>query len=92
MRGRRNGSTRRWRALRARWQRVILNGYVVCRRCGEQIHPTDDWHLGHIVPVLQGGTDTADNVSPEHARCNLRGKAADRHGVDEVDHPPTFPW
>lgn len=89
----RGGSTRRWRELRAHFQQLINTSYIECRRCHKQIRPGDDWHLGHVVPVMDGGRDTLDNVSPECAGCNLRGRAHDIHGDGrEPDHPPTFPW
>lgn len=93
MTGHRGGSTRRWRELRAHFAILIRNSYVECRRCHKQIRPGDNWHLGHITPVMDGGRDTIDNVSPEHEACNLRGRAHDQHGDGrEPEHPPVFPW
>ncbi|MFE4367961.1 MULTISPECIES: HNH endonuclease [unclassified Streptomyces] len=28
-------------------------------------------HLDHVVPLSKGGTDTADNMVPACAKCNL---------------------
>lgn len=40
-----------------------------CIRCGGEVLPTSTWHVGHRVDVAKGGD--ANDVGPEHARCNL---------------------
>lgn len=51
------------------------DGYLTCWRCGEPIHPGDEWHLGH---------DDHDRTiwrGPEHARkCNLRAAGLKSQG------------
>lgn len=29
-------------------------------------------HLDHVIPISKGGDDTADNIRPSHAICNMR--------------------
>jgi len=43
-----------------------------CIRCGWTVTPEMTWHLGHIVDVALGGTDSPHNVGPEHKSCNER--------------------
>ena len=44
-------------------------GFCYCCRKGLDIF--DDWHAGHIVSHASGGTDTAANLRPVCASCNL---------------------
>lgn len=81
----RRGSTRAWRKLRQQYAPVVALGLLTCPRCGQLIHPGQEWHLGHKIAKSQGGRDTADNIAPEHALCNLRGSAA-----PIPDQPATF--
>lgn len=70
----RNGSTRRWRQLRAR----ILAASTVCHICGQ---PGAD-AVDHRVPISRGGAqyDPA-NLAPAHhdvpPHCNRRKGAKD---------------
>lgn len=74
----RGGSTRQWRKLRLY---VAARDGLVCRRplceCGgaeltlERRQP-NSFTLGHIVPVIHGGTDHPENLRPECARENYR--------------------
>ena len=64
----RNGSTRRWRTLRAR----ILAASDICHICGQ---PGAD-AVDHLVPKSRGGTDDPSNLAPAHHDiepfCNRR--------------------
>lgn len=40
--------------------------------CGQPVERGQSWHVAHLVPAAAGGTTTAANVGPAHARCNLR--------------------
>ncbi len=73
----------------------VLEAYgSSCHACLEPVdldaprHPGDEgWekslHIDHLVPLIDGGDDTLDNVRPAHAVCNLR-----RHAVKyEQDAP-----
>jgi hypothetical protein len=53
-----------------------------CHLCNEPIDLTvsgkpgrKGWerglHLDHVVPLIDGGPDTLDNVRPSHGRCNM---------------------
>jgi len=59
--------------LRAHWLPLVAGGGVTCWRCGELIHPSEPWDLGH------DDVDRTRYRGPEHAnRCNRSagGKAA----------------
>lgn len=44
----------------------------VCHRCKQPIDPVRErWHVGHVIDLACGGSDSIDNMAPEHARCNL---------------------
>lgn len=45
---------------------------AACIRCGHEVTDEMAWHVGHRVDVALGGTDTYENVGPEHKRCNER--------------------
>jgi hypothetical protein len=55
----------RHRQLRARWNRRVQRGEVLCAKCGLLIEPGTTWDLGH---VPSGGP--ADYRGPEHSKCN----------------------
>lgn len=58
------------RKMRA-WAKAKLP--APCRRCGITIPadaPASTWHAGHIVDDALGGEVAANNVWPEHAKCN----------------------
>lgn len=59
----RNGSTRRWRNIRAR---VLYRDRWTCQSCGAPAG-----HVDHITPVLFGGTDDERNLQALCAACNL---------------------
>lgn len=48
---------------------LVRAGKATCARCGEPIHPDEDWHLDHNA-TLNG------YLGPSHARCNLSAGAA----------------
>ena len=52
---------------------LVGAGKASCARCGEPIHPDDEWHLDH---------NAARNgyLGPTHARCNLAAAAAVTNG------------
>lgn len=60
-----NGSTRRWRRIRAAYALTLP---VACWRCGKLIQQTDEWDLGHVVDRARGGGD--DQLAPEHSKCS----------------------
>ena len=41
-----------------------------CYCCKRELHAFDAWHVGHIVPHANGGSDTASNLRPLCASCN----------------------
>jgi 5-methylcytosine-specific restriction endonuclease McrA len=58
----RNGSTRKWRKVRA--EVLERDGYR-CHYCGEKANTVD-----HVKPVIAGGTDDAANLRASCAPCN----------------------
>lgn len=64
----RNGSTRAWRATRAR---VLQRDGHTCQRCG---NPAT--HVDHDRSVLMGGSDHEHNLQALCADCNLTKGAA----------------
>lgn len=58
----RAGSTRQWRAARAR----VIAREPLCRQCGAVAE-----HVDHITPVARGGTDHPANLQALCAACNL---------------------
>ena len=42
-----------------------------CYCCCRELDAFDTWHAGHIVSSAKGGADTADNLRPLCASCNL---------------------
>ena len=64
----RNGSTRRWRTLRAG---ILHRDGHTCVSCGAPAT-----HVDHITPVVAGGTDHPSNLQALCADCNLAKGAA----------------
>ena len=48
----------------------------ICHLCGRPVDPRD-FHLDHVIPLVDGGPHTADNLKVAHPVCN-RQKEADR--------------
>jgi 5-methylcytosine-specific restriction endonuclease McrA len=45
-----------------------------CHICKKPIDPLD-WHMDHVVALVNGGEHSLDNVKPSHPKCNLsKGK------------------
>ncbi|MDP9346365.1 MAG: HNH endonuclease [Actinomycetota bacterium] len=59
----RNGSSRRWRNIRAR---VLHRDRWTCQMCGARAS-----HVDHIRPVLFGGSDDENNLQALCEACNL---------------------
>lgn len=67
------------RAVRAR---VIAEHGMVCWLCKGAIE--SDLHLDHVIPWSKGGRDSASNLRPAHALCNIRRgnrDAEELHGL-----------
>lgn len=64
----RNGSTRAWRATRAR---VLERDSHTCQSCGRPAT-----HVDHRASLLMGGTDHDPNLQALCAHCNLTKGAA----------------
>ena len=56
---------------RARWERRVLAGAVVCSRCLRPIAPTESWDLDHA-------DDRGSYLGPSHSSCNRRAGAVAR--------------
>lgn len=50
--------------LRKQWEPRVNTGTVACWRCGQLIHPTEPWDMGH------DDLDRRMYRGPEHAACN----------------------
>lgn len=61
-------SGRRLQAMRA--QTLETHG-PKCHLCALPIQKDQRWHLDHIIPLSQGGTDHPTNLAPAHTTCNL---------------------
>ena len=59
---------------------IVRAGKATCARCGEPIHPEDEWHLDH-------NAERNGYLGPSHARCNLAAAAAVTNGSRP---PPQF--
>lgn len=51
-------------------QDVVDRDKWICGICGQPI--VGKFHIDHIVPLAQGGSDTLDNVQMAHPTCNNR--------------------
>ena len=72
---------RRHRRIRAYWLPYVTEGRVDCARCGQRIHPTDPWDLGHRDDGTEG------YWGPEHSRCN-RAAGARNSNITPTDPKP----
>ena len=61
---------------------ALRAGKATCARCGEPIHPEDDWHLDH-------NADRNGYLGPSHASCNLAAAAAVTNGRRPPTHSGT---
>ena len=71
------------RAYRWTEEEILEKHGAICHICGLDIDlkaprkiGEQGWelsiHYDHVVPVVEGGPDTAENVRPAHALCNLK--------------------
>lgn len=42
-----------------------------CAYCGKQTNPFRDFTIDHVVPLVDGGSDTLDNLTCACSSCNL---------------------
>lgn len=62
------------------WRTVGQRDGWICGICGEKVANTDGFSpdaptVDHIIPIIDGGTDTWDNVQLAHVRCNcMKGR------------------
>ena len=45
-----------------------------CAYCGKILNPFGSWHIDHVMPRAQGGTDDIANLVPACAFCNQSKK------------------
>jgi hypothetical protein len=48
--------------------------YGFCWYCGIKMHPFRNFHVDHVVPVSNGGTNDMENLVPSCQACNSRKK------------------
>jgi 5-methylcytosine-specific restriction endonuclease McrA len=53
------------------YESILERDGLWCYLCEVGI-TTDDLHFDHVIPLARGGSHTADNIRPTHAKCNLR--------------------
>jgi 5-methylcytosine-specific restriction endonuclease McrA len=70
-----------------------------CWRCGQVIHPDDNWVVGHIVDRAIDPSRTWDpsNHRPEHWACNAKagarlGNQRRQQREQRRRHPPPRRW
>jgi 5-methylcytosine-specific restriction endonuclease McrA len=83
--------TRRWRVTRAAFAARLP---TPCGKCGAMVRQGDNWHLSHIHPRSQGGSNAPDNLQVQHARCNLSEapRLAWQVKVNHRTAPPSRAW
>lgn len=59
-------------ALSVDYSAVLAEHGMTCHICTEAITSLDDLHFDHVIPIVRGGSHTADNVRPSHVACNRR--------------------
>jgi len=53
----------------AKWRkRIAATLPAACVDCGLPVYPEQRWQVGHIIGIAEGGTNTADNLGPSHAK------------------------
>lgn len=55
------------RRVRARWVRA---GTIFCVSCLRGPLSSSEWHIDHIIPLAEGGSDTEDNLQPLCIPCH----------------------
>ena len=45
----------------------------VCQLCGKGYKENDGWHIHHIIPRADGGTNKPDNLALLHKSCHIKG-------------------
>jgi 5-methylcytosine-specific restriction endonuclease McrA len=53
------------------WQKLKIFYNFKCLRCGKQ-EPEIKLTRDHVIPLIQGGTDSIDNIQPLCAHCNSK--------------------
>ena len=85
---RRNGSSRHWRTLRRHVALALAYaGELPCTRCHEPVRYGQPFHLDHIQPLAEGGTDTPTNLGVAHPACNTRHGQALRNPAQRTPEP-----
>lgn len=45
----------------------------ICQLCGKGYKENDGWHIHHIIPRADGGTNKVDNLALMHKNCHIKG-------------------
>jgi hypothetical protein len=43
---------------------------LACIHCGRAVMPEQQWDLGHVIALVDGGSYDANGVGPSHVTCN----------------------
>lgn len=85
------GYSSKWRRLCEQQRKLLVDPH--CWECGYPIDldldPRDAESLtfDHVVPLLLGGEDTVDNMTPAHRGCNTRRSNRIRAQLNELELP-----
>ena len=60
-----------------------------CHCCNCDLNCLGSWHAGHIIASCNGGSDTADNLRPICASCNLSMGSEHMDAFKARCYPPT---
>lgn len=63
-----------------RHRRKVWNAYAYedgtpvgeCWYCGDKLQLDGPWHVEHVIPRVEGGSDTLENLVPSCVDCNRR--------------------
>jgi 5-methylcytosine-specific restriction endonuclease McrA len=70
-----NGSTEYRKnsdAVRDATNRLLdIGARVFCGICRQDLQAGMPFHIDHIIPLREGGSNAAHNLRPTHPRCNM---------------------
>ncbi|GBC59383.1 group II intron reverse transcriptase/maturase [Desulfonema ishimotonii] len=58
------------RKLKTKRGRLWMRQHGICPMCRTELDNEEGWHIHHLLPKANGGTDTVDNLVLIHAACH----------------------